>query len=293
MGRIMRHGRGVSPTFGLVWIRVQVEDNVTTWNAPSNWRGAEESWSRAWGSVNAQWWGSLRPRLHDFLPAGRILELGPGHGRWTHFLKDMCNELILVDVAEQCISTCRSRFAEATNIDYHVNDGKSLSVAADHSVDLVFSFDSLVHAEADVLDAYAGELARILTPDGIAIIHHSNMREHRTRAALAHRVPERWRWRLIQRGLLVNVNAWRAESVSARWFASTCEARGLCCIGQERIAWEFGSFLMDAITVVTPRGSRWERPTQALDNPRFFDEARAVARYFPIYASGSDHDGNS
>ncbi len=272
---------------------MKVQENIATWNAPSNWQGAEESWSRAWGSIEAQWWGSLRPRLHEFLPAGRILELGPGHGRWTHYLKDRCQELILVDVAEQCISACQARFADATNIEYHLGDGSSLPVAQDHSVDLVFSFDSLVHAEADVLEAYADELARVLTPDGVAFIHHSNMRDLRSRAALAHRVPEPWRWRLIQRGWLVNVNAWRAESVSADWFARTCQSKGLACIGQEKIAWEFGRFLMDAITVLTPEGSRWARAPVVRSNPDFFAEARAIARYFPIYSPPSGNRGRT
>ena len=45
----------------------------------------------------------------------------------------------------------------------------------DGSIDFVFSFDSLVHVEADVLDAYLDQLARKLTPDGVGFIHHSNM----------------------------------------------------------------------------------------------------------------------
>jgi hypothetical protein len=91
----------------------------------------------------------------------------------------------------------------------------------------------------------------------------------------------------------VNVNAWRAESVSADWFARASRAKGLSCIGQEKIAWEYGKFLMDAVTVLTPQGSRWERPMAVVENPGFFDEARAIARYFPIYSRTGEGDGRA
>jgi len=31
----------------------------------------------------------------------RSLEIAPGFGRWTHFLRDLCSELIIVDIAER------------------------------------------------------------------------------------------------------------------------------------------------------------------------------------------------
>ena len=81
----------------------------------------------------------------------------------------------MVDMAEHCIDACRRRFASDTHISYHVNDGKSLEMVQDDSTDFVFSFDSLVHAEADVIEIYLRQLARKLTPNGVAFIHHSNI----------------------------------------------------------------------------------------------------------------------
>jgi hypothetical protein len=150
-------------------------------------------------------------------------------------------------------------------------------------VDFAFSFDSLVHAEADVLHSYAHELARTLKPDGIAFIHHSNMAAYRRAASLARRVPDRWRRPLTIRGLLVNVYAWRAESTSAPQFAQFCAEAGLACVGQELIAWEYGRHLSDVISVVTPRGSRWDRPPRVVRNRAFMDEARLRARLVPLY----------
>ena len=266
---------------------VRIEENVSTWNAASSWDGAEEQWSGPWGGAEAQWWGTILPRIHAFVPAHTILELAPGHGRWSQYLKDLCDELILVDLAENCIEECRSRFAREQHIRYHVNDGMTLPSVEDHSVDFAFSFDSLVHAEADALGSYASELARVLKPDGVAFLHHSNMRELRAWAALARRVPERWRWKLETRGLLVNLSAWRAETTSASWFRRICDEAGLTCVAQEKIAWHHGRFLIDAISVITPRGSAWERPGRVLRNPRFMNEARLLAQASKLYSTQS------
>jgi hypothetical protein len=45
----------------------------------------------------------------------------------------------------------------------------------DHSVDFAFSFDSLLHVEADLIEAYLNQLAVKLKPTGAGLIHHSNI----------------------------------------------------------------------------------------------------------------------
>jgi SAM-dependent methyltransferase len=254
-----------------------------TWDSEAGWTAGGDEWSGAWGGTEPLWWGTLMPRIHAFVPAGRILELGPGHGRWSQFLAELCDELILVDVAERCIDACRERLAGAAHVSYHVGDGRSLPMVVDESVDFAFSFDSLVHAEADVMGAYAGELARTLAPNGVGFLHHSNMGEHSRAAAFARRVPDRLRRRLTVRGALVNVYGWRAESATAALFAEQCERAGLACVSQELIAWQYGRWLTDAISVVTRPGSRWDRPRTVLRNPRFMDEARGASRLARLY----------
>jgi SAM-dependent methyltransferase len=261
-----------------------LDDIRATWDAEAGWSAAGDEWSGPWGGTEPLWWGSLLPRIHAFLPAATVLELGPGQGRWTQYLKDRCEELVLVDVAAHAIEACRRRFAEATNIAYHVGDGTSLPMVADRSVDFAFSFDSLVHAEADVLEAYAAELARTLAPDGVAFLHVSNMGVYARGAALARRLPLRVRRRLTLHGAVPNVFAWRAESTTGASFAAACERAGLRCVGLELIAWHYGRQLTDAIVLLTPAGSRRERPRVTVRNPGFMAEARAAARIAPLYA---------
>jgi SAM-dependent methyltransferase len=269
-----------------------VDTNYAIWNRTWDWSSAGDEWSEWWGGTPALWFGALLPRLHAFLPTGRVLEIAPGYGRWTQYLKDLCDELVVVDLAERCIDHCRERFAGASNIEYHVNDGRSLAMIADGSIDLAFSFDSLVHAESDVLDAYLAQLAHKLRPDGVGLIHHSNLGDYGPLSALVRRLPERVRRPLVERGAAIDVYAWRAEGMSADRFAAQCERVGLACVSQEKINWESGPYLMDALSLFTPRGSRWERPRRVTRNRLFRREAKRMAS---LYARKSfprdDRDG--
>jgi SAM-dependent methyltransferase len=261
-----------------------LQKNLDVWNT-WNWSSRGDEWSAWWGDTPALWFGALLPRVHPFLPAGTVLEIAPGYGRWTQYLKDLCDELVIVDLTERCIEHCRERFADATNISYHVNDGRSLEMVEDGSLDLVFSFDSLVHAEADVLGAYLEQLARKLKPDGMGFVHHSNIGEYARLVKLTRRAVEHPRTTaaassLVRSGALIDLFAWRAESMTADRFAEQCASAGLACVAQEKISWESGLYLIDALSLFTPRGSRWERERRVIRNPLFGQEGRRMARLY-------------
>jgi SAM-dependent methyltransferase len=238
-------------------------ENQRHWSA-YDWRQGGDEWSEVWGGSESLWWGTLFPRVRHYLPAGTLLEIAPGYGRFTRFLKDHCERLIGVDLTARCVEACRERFAGDPRLSFHVNDGTSLPMVEDRAVDFAFSFDSLVHAEAEVVTAYLGELARVLRPDGAAVLHHSNVAA--LRAA----------------GVEFENLHWRAESVSAALVAEACERAGLACIGQEIVNWGREE-LTDCFSVITPRGSRHERPPVRLDNPSFMAEACRQADLARVY----------
>jgi SAM-dependent methyltransferase len=234
--------------------------------ASTNWSARGDEWSEAWGGVPYQWWGTLFPRLQGYLPARRILEIAPGYGRWTHFLRDLCHELIIVDIAAQAIEHCRQRFAADEHVRAFVNDGTSLPMAADRSIDLVFSFDSLVHAEADVIAGYLRELARVLAADGVAFIHHSNMAAYPAGTFDPNNIH------------------WRATSVSAAVVESLAQTVGLGCVSQETLAWGNEALLNDCISVLTRSGSSWARENVVRENIDFSRlEIAMVSRFSEQY----------
>jgi SAM-dependent methyltransferase len=239
-----------------------LDQNLAVWGQGYDWSQRGDEWSDQWGGVSYQWWTTLFPRIQGFVPAGRILEIAPGYGRWTHFLKDLCDELIIVDIAEAAIAHCRERFLGETQISAFVNDGTSLRMARDESIDLVFSFDSLVHAEADIMGGYLTELSRILARDGIAFLHHSNLGAY-------------------ERGTYDPNNVhWRAPSVSAAMIEQVAESVGLSAISQETVAWGNETMLNDCFSVIARLGSRWDRDNVVVEHLQFTGEEIAMARRF-------------
>src|SRR5260370_732966 len=102
-----------------------IEKNLSLWSE-YDWSRRGEEWSAAWGGSEAQWRWSLLPRIRNFIPAGSILEIGTGWGRWTDYRKIEGDHLMGVGLSENCIEYCKQRFAEQTDVSFHLSDGKTL-----------------------------------------------------------------------------------------------------------------------------------------------------------------------
>ena len=162
-------------------------------------------------------------------------------------------------------------------------------MVADRSIDFAFSFDSLVHVELDALAAYLGELARVLTPDGVAFLHHSNYGAYQRSARMLapvqpalDRLPTAARAGLLRTGAYRGAH-WRAPSVTAGAFAAACRDVGLSCGGQELVNWEGGVQLLDCFSVIARPGSRWAAPNHVVKNRLFRSEARAIRHWSMAY----------
>ncbi len=283
-----------------------VSENRAFWDSDHGWMHAGDIWSSMWGSPEAQWHGTILPRIYHFLPAQTILEIATGMGRWTQFLLDSCDRFIGVDLAARCVEACRTRFVSCEHASFFQNDGRTLGMVEDRSVDFAFTFDSLVHADEATLSSYVKELARTLTPDGVAFIHHSNLGSYgplgRFLAGLRSRLPQahgrpsdhhtpsgvrvdahaRTRNYLWRSALSLSPN-WRDPGPSAAKFAAVCEQAGLHCIGQELVPWDSGHYLIDCFSTVARMGSKWDRPLRVVRNPKFVSEGRSVRNYRPAY----------
>jgi len=113
--------------------------------------------------------------------------------------------MIVVDVSEKPLELCRRRFAGASNVEYLRCGGSDLAPVADASIEAVWSFDVLVHVAPADQASYLGEIARVLVPGGVAVLHHADGRN---------------------RGLLPSRQGWRAP-MSRELFAALARERGL------------------------------------------------------------------
>jgi SAM-dependent methyltransferase len=237
-----------------------LDENAAYWDGGFHWRYGGDEWSAWWGGPEPEWRVTIEPRIAEYLPVRRLLEIAPGYGRWTQFLRAHCDELIGIDLSAQCVDACRDRFSEDESVSFHVNDGKSLSAVDSGAVDFAFSFDSLVHVEQDVMDAYVNELARVLTDDGVAFLHHSNMGAFPPEQ-VGKRIPH-----------------WRSGSVSADSVAESAGRAGLNCFRQELIGWgEDHDYLSDSFTWVARAGSTHDRPREVVENTAFMEEAKRAS----------------
>lgn len=149
-----------------------LELNKKIWE---NW-----NWRRAFGEEwtwSANWKASLIDDVMDrfIKPGGKILEIGPGGGKWSIPLSVRAKKLILLDISAACLEICREKFADSkADVSFVLGDGMHLSGIEDASVDYIWSFDVFVHIAPEDINSYFQEMKRVLRPGGIAIIHHAD-----------------------------------------------------------------------------------------------------------------------
>ena len=256
-----------------------VFDNQRYWGTEYGWPTHGDEWSAPWGGVAAQWYGMVLPRIHRAVPAQTILEIACGHGRWTAFLATLCTRLIAVDCSITCVEACRSRFAGLPHVECYVNDGRSLSMVADESVDFVLSLDSLVHVNPEVMHAYMQGLARILRPTGVAFLHHSNLAD--CPAALRWIWARPHLWRLASRLRLVDGYLHERDPlVGAGLVRESAAANGLTCAVQEMVQWCHSKASIDCFSTVVRRSGGRNR---LFRNGRFGQETNGARRLSEMY----------
>ncbi|MFC2133358.1 class I SAM-dependent methyltransferase [Bacteroidota bacterium] len=101
-----------------------------------------------------------------------ILEIGPGAGRWSGKLVEICDNLILVDQSETCIDILKQKFSRNKKVNCILNNGKKLTTVENNSIDFIWSFDVFVHIDEITTESYIAEFHRVMKKNGIAIIHH-------------------------------------------------------------------------------------------------------------------------
>jgi SAM-dependent methyltransferase len=185
----------------LRWRGNSSADNRLLWTG-WDWSHGGEEWS-----FSPEWKdGLIHDVLERWIPGGAaVIEIGPGAGRWSDALASRASRLILVDVSERPLKLCRERFGEATNVEYVLSSGSDLPGVASGSIDALWSFDVFVHVAPSDQAAYLEEIARVLVPGGVAVVHHADGRN---------------------RGLLPSRHGWRAP-MSRGLFAALATERGL------------------------------------------------------------------
>jgi len=158
-----------------------VENNLQVWDLDYSWPRDGDEWDGQAKKCHKPYEEWKRSLIQVFIQSNvtrtsTVLEIGPGHGRWSREIVPLCGSLILVDLSPSCIEHCRSLFRERDNVTYVVNKGNELTAIPDESVDFLWSYDVFVHISPAEIDGYFGEINRVLRPMSRAIIHHPGRR---------------------------------------------------------------------------------------------------------------------
>jgi SAM-dependent methyltransferase len=182
-------------------------DHRRYWSA-YDWSGLGDEWN-----ASPEWKQALIDEvLARWIPDGvTVLEIGPGAGRWSQALAERAPRLVLVDVSERPLELCRERFAGEERVRCVISSGGDLPGVEDGSIGAVWSFDVFVHVAPRDQAAYLGEIARVLAPGGLAVVHHADGRNRgRLRSPVGWRSP-------MSRGLFATLAAERGLQVESQF----------------------------------------------------------------------------
>lgn len=103
-----------------------------------------------------------------------VLDFAAGHGRNSAWLQEPAKDLTLVDINKENVKIWKERFGTNKRFTYLITDGASLKGIKNNSITFLYSFDSMVHFDNDVITAYIPEFWRVLKQGCYGFCHHSN-----------------------------------------------------------------------------------------------------------------------
>ncbi len=111
----------------------------------------------------------------DFAEGKDVLDLACGEGYGSDLLSRQAKSVVGVDVSAEAVEHARQRYGGAPNLRFEPGDCANIPLP-DDSVDLVVSFETLEHVEAQ--EAMLAEFSRVLRPSGMLMISTPDKRTY-------------------------------------------------------------------------------------------------------------------
>jgi SAM-dependent methyltransferase len=197
------------------------------WKHSPYYDTAEQGIDRQWTELI---WPFLTDEPRSEIDFSTTVELAAGHGRNSAKLLPLARKLHLVDINIENISFLRRRFRHSQKVQFHLNNGDSLSFLKGDSVSFIYCFDAMVHFDSDVVRSYLREFSRTLIRGGRAFAHHSNYTGN-------------------PGGNLHDNPGWR-NFMSRELFAHYAYKSGLLVIRQKNVDWKSDGTFIDCFTLL-------------------------------------------
>lgn len=109
----------------------------------------------------------------------RVLDAACGEGYGSHLLSQVAKSVLGVDIDDKTIAHARSRYGRQRNLSFQQADVTALHDLPDNSFDLITSFETLEHLQAQ--QAMLGGFARLLAPHGMLLVSSPDKAEYSDR----------------------------------------------------------------------------------------------------------------
>jgi ubiquinone/menaquinone biosynthesis C-methylase UbiE len=106
-------------------------------------------------------------------PDQAAVEIGPGGGRWTRYLRSF-KVVYAVDYSQAMLDELKRNFGRCRNIRFIKNNGTDFPGIPERSIDYLFSFGTFVQFDLDVIDAYLVSIKSIMKPAANIVIQYSD-----------------------------------------------------------------------------------------------------------------------
>ena len=135
----------------------------------------DEYYDKAELSINT-FWGkdTVFYKMFKQLDLENVIELAVGHGRHVKMYEPWAKHIVAVDILQKNIDYCKERYKDSKKIDYLCNNGYNLKELNSGEYTALFCYDAMVHFEMMDIYEYLKDIYRVLKPNGMALLHHSN-----------------------------------------------------------------------------------------------------------------------
>ena len=112
-----------------------------------------------------------------FVAGRRVLDAACGEGYGSALLADAAHDVVGVDIDPAVVAAASQRYGTFANLRFQAASVTNLPLA-DASVDVVVSFETIEHLEANDQPAMLAEFARVLAPGGLLVLSSPNRPEY-------------------------------------------------------------------------------------------------------------------
>lgn len=108
------------------------------------------------------------------LKGKKVLDIASGAGYGSNLMADYASQIYGIDISQEAVDYATLHYKK-DNISFLQGDCRAIPLA-DHSVDLVVSFETIEHTIYH--EEFCSEIVRVLKPDGVLVMSSPNKRQY-------------------------------------------------------------------------------------------------------------------